>query len=39
MPIISIDIMKIIDERERCDPQCLSWDEDSLLKTVKDVDN
>ena len=27
MPIISIEIMKKIDERERCDTRCLSWDE------------
>ena len=27
MPIISVDIMKIIDERVKCDTSVLEWDE------------
>ena len=27
MPIISVEIMKTIDERKRCDTMCLQWDE------------
>ena len=33
-----IEIMKILDERERCDTRCvvMRW---SVIKTVKDTDN
>ena len=27
MPIIHVVIMKTINERDRCDVRCLSWDE------------
>ena len=27
MPIIHVEIMKTINERERCDARCLLWDE------------
>ena len=33
MPVISAEILKIIDERERCDTRCV------VIRTVKDADN
>ena len=37
MPIISVELMKIIDEMEKCDTRCvvMRW---SNSKTVKDAD-
>ena len=35
MPIISVEIMKIIDERERSYPKCVVWDE-VIAKCYKD---
>ena len=38
MPIIRVEMMKTIDERERCDTSCavMRW---IVIKTVKDVHN
>ena len=42
MPIISSDILKIINEKESCNTRCvvMRWiSSEVLIKTVKDADN
>ena len=42
MLIISVEVMKTIDERERCEARCvvMKWSSSkSVIKTVKDADN
>ena len=40
MPIISVEIMKTINEKESCDTSCNEMKQQpSIIKTVKDPDN